>query len=195
MALDPDLVIVGYYLNDPETEPVQQLHQHFRRAAWWEHSALLRLLAYGKRTWDQGRLGGGDLFRYLHRDPEKWRSVVDGFAEIAAVTAEHGARVLLVVLPTLHGFERWEDYPYEDLHRQVISAGRDAGFETLDVFPTWRASGRTPAQLRVDEEHPNPFGHALVAEAVLAKLAACPGLLGSPRVASATGKCSKPPSR
>jgi len=57
MALDPDLVIVGYYLNDAETEPVQQLHQHFRKPLVWEHSALLRLFAYEKRKWDQDRFG------------------------------------------------------------------------------------------------------------------------------------------
>jgi len=195
MALSPDLVVVGYYLNDPETEPVQQLHQHFRDPLWWEHSALLRLLAYEKRKWDQDRLGGGDLFRFLHRDPEKWKSVVDGFADIAAATSARGARVLLVVLPTLRGFERWEDYPYEDLHRQVIEAGNAAGFETLDVLPSWRASGRSPAELRVDEEHPNPLGHALVAEAIQAKLLANPALLRSPKFASVTRNSSKHPSR
>jgi lysophospholipase L1-like esterase len=195
MALDPDLVVVGYYLNDPETEPVQQLHQHFRDPLWWEHSALLRFLAYEKRKWDQDRLGGGDLFRYLHRDPEKWKSVVDGFADIAAVTSTRGAHVLLVVLPTLRGFGRWEDYPYVDLHRQVICAASAAGFETLDILPVWRASGLFPADLRVDEEHPSAVGHALVAEAIQAKLLSNPALLGSPRVASATGSNSKRPSR
>jgi len=195
MGLAPDLVIVGYYLNDPETEPVQQLHQHFRDPVWWEHSALLRWLAYQKRTWDQDRLGGGDLFRYLHRDPEKWRSVVDGFASIASATSTRGTRVLLVVLPTLRGFEGWEDYPYTDLHAQVVEAAGAAGFATLDALPAWRESGKTPAELRVDEEHPNPTGQALIARAVLAKIAASPQLVQGASVALATKSSSRPPSR
>lgn len=195
MTLSPDLVIIGYYLNDAETEPVQQLHQHFRKAIWWEHSALLRFLAFQKRTWDQERLGGGDVFRYLNREPRKWQSVVDGFADIARSTSRRGARVLLAVLPTLRGFERWEDYPYEDLHSQAVEAGRAAGFETVDVLPAWRASGRPPAELRVDEEHPNAVGHALIAEAILAKIASTPALLSASSLASATGTSSTPPSR
>jgi lysophospholipase L1-like esterase len=195
MPLDPDLVIVGYYLNDPETEPVQQLHQHFRTPVWWEHSALLRWLAFAKRTWDQDRLGGGDLFRYLHRDAEKWRSVVRGFEDIRRATSARAVPVLVVLLPTLRGFERWADYPYEDLHRQVVEAARADGFETLDGLEAWRASGRAPGELRVDEEHPNAVGHALVARAIAARIAASPGLLRGSAVASATGTRSRPPSR
>jgi lysophospholipase L1-like esterase len=195
MPLSPDLVIIGYYLNDPEDEPIQQLHQHFREPVWWEHSALLRFFAFEKRMWDQDRLGGGDVFVYLHRDPEKWRGVLDAFEEIRAATASGGTRVLVVVLPTLWRFERWEDYPYADLHRQVIDAARAAGFDTLDALPAWRESGRSTSELRADDEHPNRLGHALIAEAVLAKLLSSPRLLEGARVASATAKSSTPRAR
>jgi lysophospholipase L1-like esterase len=182
LALSPRLLIIGYYLNDPETEPVQQLHQHFRAAHAWEHSALLRWIAFRARMRAQERLGGGDVFRYLHRDPESWQSVVRALADIAAATSKQEVSVLFVVLPTLRGFDRWEDYPYADLHAQAIEAARAAGFETLDVLPAWRESGRTPAELRADEEHPNAAGHAAIAAAVLAKL-------------RATAMWSTPPSR
>lgn len=180
LALRPRLVIFAYYLNDPETEPVQQLHQHFREASAWEHSALLRWIAFRRRMRDQDRLGGGDVFRYLHRDPESWESVRRALADVAATCAEGGAKVLFVALPTLRGFERWEDYPYDDLHAQAIDAARAAGFDTLDVLPAWRASGREPAELRADEEHPNAEGQALIARAILAKLRASPELLAEP---------------
>ena len=195
LPLAPDLVVIGYYLNDPETEPVQQLHQHFRTARSWEHSALLRLLAYRKRLWDQDRLGGGDIFRYLHRSPAQWSSVLAAFDDIAAATSAHRTPVLLVVLPTLRGYERWQDYPYADLHRQIMETARAAGFEALDVLPTWRASGRAPADLSVDGEHPNRLGHALIADAVLAELASKPWLLEAGRSADATATRSTPPAR
>ena len=186
MPLAPDLVIVGYYLNDPETEPVQQLHRHFHAPVWWEHSALLRLLASFRRARDVERLGCGDTFWYLHQDPEKWRSVVDGFASIAACARNAGSRVLLVVLPTLRDVERWEDYPYRELHERAIAAGKAAGFETLDVLPAWAASGRVPAELAVDGEHPNAAGQALIADAIARKITADPSLLGNHRFAAVT---------
>ena len=190
LALAPRLVIVGYYLNDPETEPVQQLHQHFREAEAWEHSSLLRWIAFRRRMRDQERLGGGDVFRYLHRDARSWQSVVRAFADVAAATSERGVPVLLVLLPTLRGFERWEDYPYADLHAQAAEAGRAAGFAVLDVLPAWRASGLAPAAMRADEEHPNAAGHARIAAAILEALREDPRLLGG-----ATATSSTPPSR
>lgn len=195
LALSPRLLIVGYYLNDPETEPVQQLHQHFRAAQAWEHSALLRWIAFRARMRAQDRLGGGDVLRYLHRDPRSWESAVRAFADIAEATSERCVKVLFVVLPTLRGFDRWEDYPYADLHAQAIEAARAAGFATLDVLPAWRQSGRRPAELRADEEHPNAAGHAWIAAAILAQLRATPSLLDDPGLARATAKLSTLPAR
>ena len=189
----PRLLILGYYLNDPEVEPVQQLHQQFREPELWEHSALLRWIAFRLRMRDQARLGGGDVFRYLHRDPESWASTVRGFADIAEATSRADVKVLFVVLPTLRGFERWEDYPYADLHEQAIAAARAAGFETLDVLPAWARSGRRPDELRADEEHPNAEGHARIAGAILEKLRATSSLLEAPRSARATATGSTPP--
>jgi len=193
LALSPRLVILGYYLNDPETEPVQQLHQQFREARAWEHSALLRWIAFRARMRDQARLGGGDIFRYLHRDPESWESTVRALADIAEATSSENVKVLFVVLPTLRGFDRWEDYPYADLHEQAIGAARAAGFETLDVLPAWSRSGLRPADLRADEEHPNAEGHARIAATILEKLRATPSLLESPGPARATTTASTPP--
>lgn len=189
LTLSPRLVIVGYYLNDPETEPVQQLHQQFRDAQAWEHSALLRWFAFRNRMRDQARLGGGDIFRYLHRDPRSWQSAVRALADIAEATSSENVKVLFVVLPTLRGFDRWEDYPYADLHEQAIAAARAAGFETLDALPAWIRSGRRPAELRADEEHPNAEGHAQIAATILEKLRATPSLLeaSGPARATATG--------
>jgi lysophospholipase L1-like esterase len=129
---------------------------------------------------DQDRLGGGDVFRYLHRDPRSWESTVRGLADIAEATSRENVKVLFVVLPTLRGFDRWEDYPYAELHEQAVAAARAQGFETLDVLPAWSQGGLPPADLRADEEHPNAEGHARIAAAILEKLRATPSLLAGP---------------
>src|SRR6185369_3084342 len=35
---NPAVVIVGYCLNDPETQPLQPVHVYFSPVAWWQHS-------------------------------------------------------------------------------------------------------------------------------------------------------------
>jgi len=167
LALEPDLVIVGYYLNDPETDPVQ-LRQHFREPSLWEHSTLLRHLALQRRLADQRRLGGGNVLRYLHADEAKWAGVVAAFEDMARSSGRKSVPVLVAVLPTLYGFERFEDYPYRDIHRQVVEAAEQAGLFALDVLPAWEGCGIAPAGLRSDADHPDARGQALIAEAIAA---------------------------
>ena len=57
MEWNPDPVIMGYFLNDPEIEPVQPLHSQFQEPSWWQHSNLLRLIARAKNLWDDQKTG------------------------------------------------------------------------------------------------------------------------------------------
>lgn len=163
---EPDLVIVGYSLNDPEIEPIQPLHAHFLPRAWWEESHLLRLIARARRAAAE-RSHGGDYYRFLHDEGSApWRSVADALAAIGELGRVGGYDALLAVFPTFLGYDDWASYPYSDLHEQVARVARDAGFRVVDVLDVFRSSGRAPADLRADLEHPNALGHAVAAEAL-----------------------------
>jgi hypothetical protein len=41
MPLRPRLVLVQYFLNDPDTDPAQPLPAFFHETRWWQHSHLL----------------------------------------------------------------------------------------------------------------------------------------------------------
>jgi lysophospholipase L1-like esterase len=165
LPLEPDLVVIGYCLNDPEYLPLQPLHRHFARSAWWHHSALLRTARFRGRNQRIAR--HGDYWRALH-DPEgeDWRSVVRGFTAIAEATQPRGVPVLLVIFPVWKS-DDWSAYPYADLHEQVRTAAEASGLAVLDLLEVFAA--RPPAELFLDEEdifHPNEAGHALAASAV-----------------------------
>ena len=173
LPLHPRLVIVGYFLNDPECAPMQQLHRFFAEPEWWQHFDLLRLVARAKEQWDRRRLGGGDAYRYWHaRDGHKWPCVVESFRSIAEDARGAGAKVLVAIFPTFMGVESFDDYPYTDLHRQVEEEARSHGFEVLDLLPAFRASELPASQLMADREHPNAAGHALAARALFERLVA-----------------------
>lgn len=168
LPLAPDLVIVGYYLNDPDIGPVNALRMYFHETEWWEHFELLRLLAQKKRQWDTQRLGGGDYYRWLHNtSTEEWQSVLRAFEDMRRVTQANKLKVLFAVFPTFKGFETWDEYPYAELHEQVLAEARKAGFMTLDLYAVYKASGHSPAELRKDPDHPGPLGHAVAAQAML----------------------------
>jgi hypothetical protein len=182
----PDFVTVGYFLNDPEIDPIQPLHAHFAPVAWWRHSHLARLVAQALVNYKVKEWGGGDYYRYLHYPQgDKWRSVVEGFGEIAAFSRESRIPVLLVIFPAFPP-DKWDGYRYADIHQQVADAARAAGLEVLDLLPVYRQTAQ-PAKLWAakNDDHPSVLGHRIAANAILAKMRAM--LAGGDGLNSARG--------
>jgi hypothetical protein len=167
LPLDPDLVLVAYYLNDPDFGPIHALRMAFHEPEWWERSHLLRLAAGKRQEWTEARLGGGDYYRWLHeRSTPQWRSVLDGFARMRELCDARSLRVVLAIFPTFKGFTSWSEYPYAELHAQVRAAGEAQRFVVLDLLEVYRASGEPPSRIARDPDHPGPIGHALAAQAL-----------------------------
>jgi lysophospholipase L1-like esterase len=164
MAWDPELVVIGYTLNDPEIDPIQPLHRYFQTPSWWQHSELLRLIAWQEYRWDKRRLGHRDYHRYLHAHPRKWRSVADGFAEISGLAREKGVHALVVIFPET--LVRWSPYLYEDLHHLVGETARLKGLHVLDLYDTFSAFPVADLALSPNDHHPSPLAHELAAQAI-----------------------------
>ncbi len=171
MQWEPDLVIIGYFLNDPELTPVQLLQAYYHDVHWWQHSHLLRLAARGIEGWKILRMGDGDYFRYLHAEgSEKWESVVKAFADIRDMTQKKNSKVLLVLFPFIP-WEKWEaEYPYEDIHKKVADTARNKGFYVLDLLDAYR--DYEPFMLRVSrsDHHINALGHRIAARAIMKRI-------------------------
>lgn len=171
LALDPDLVIVGYFLNDPQTEPLQLLVRWFRKPEWWEHFHLWRLYDWKRFLRDKQRYGNGDGYRYLHAvDGPCWSSVPMAFDDMRRAVDARGIPLLVVTLPAFAPFPDWQHYRWSDLHAQVLAAAAERGFATLDPVPAFAADGRAPRDLGVDSEHPNAAGHEIIARAIVAEI-------------------------
>ncbi len=169
MPWEPDVIIVGYVLNDPEIEPIQEIPAYFREAEWWQYSHVLRLFARGYKRAQILLEGDGDYYRYLHADKTSWASVVNGFAGIKAMAAAGDARVIVLIFPDL--WYDWENYPYRDIHGQVADLAVRNGFTVIDL--TDEFSAYPPAELRVEasDAHPNAIAHRLTTQAILEVLA------------------------
>ncbi len=174
LPLVPRLIIIGYVLNDPEIDPRPSLHKNFDPPVWWRHSHVLRLIHLGWNWLDVWWYGGGDYLRYLHApDRVKWRSVVTAFDRIHALAQARGSGVLVAIFPMIPE-DRWDGYPYRDLHQQVATAAAKEGFGVLDLLPVFQS--HSPSDLRVSAEdgHPNALGHRLAAQAIAGAVLARP---------------------
>jgi len=165
-ALEPDLVLVGYVLNDPQVGTGgQPIRVFYHRTRWWQHSHLLRLAAKARRDWEVRRRGGGDWIRSLYEDPATWRAALASLERMRRASRDQGLEVVFVVFPMIPD-ETWEGYAYADLHERVGAAIRDAGFRVLDLREAF--SRLPPRALRLPGEdwHPSPLGYEVAARAI-----------------------------
>ena len=169
LAWDPDLVIVGYVLNDPQTDAQQPLQRYFAKPRWWQHFHLLRLLAQLRYERERERLGGGDYYRHMHAEAgPHWPSVPRAFERMRALADGAGIPLLLVVFPA--EVASWHSYAYLELHEQVAQAAETAGFQVLDLFEPFAEYAPEAVQLGGRDSHPTPLGHRIAAASILERL-------------------------
>ena len=92
-------------------------------------------------------------------------SVLQAFSEIQRLAGEHSVPVLLVVFPVTK-LQPWSDYPYLDLHEQVLNAGEASGFYVIDLYDAY--SQYPPSDIRVTSKdfHPSVLAHKLAATVI-----------------------------
>ena len=160
----PDLVILQYFINDPE--PVPQLKGGFLA----DHSYLL---AFAESRWD-------GLLRVLHLRPD-WRqyyaSLYDensaGFqsarralAELSENVKADGAQLLVAVLPELRVIDG--DYPFDRETRKIKDVLESQGTPVVDLIEGLRGHGPASSLwVTALDSHPSAKAHALIAAQLL----------------------------
>lgn len=168
----PDLILMGYVLNDPETDAIQPLNRHYAEWDWWWNIHIWRLIAQVKNRLEILFLGHGDYLTYLHWEKsEKWKTVEASFETIKGLTAELDIPVMLVIFP-MFPEDSWASYAYEPLHRQISKAATAAGLDVLDLLDTYQDHPPTELWVRPNDSHPSVFAHALAASAIFTKIEA-----------------------
>lgn len=155
-AFDPDVLVVQVCLNDPKIGGTLYAP---------DPSAypLLTLEMLGRRLWPLG------LFVHTYYDDEGWSNVrraFEGFAEIA----RGGLPTLVVLFSHLYA-PAYAEWHYGDLHARYREEARLAGLPFLDLFDDFQAAGLIQDP-RKDWIHPDPDGHRVAAESIVAELRA-----------------------
>lgn len=181
-ALEPDLVVFAFCLNDLDglLSFEYGLTQKRREARSGPRRLLESLLAYSRfAAWIEYRLTerdarsrfaearnpfGGELYEVT---PEALDAHLDaGFNTVAATLEPRGIKAVIAVFPILGN--RFENYPYRDLHARVMQAATRAGLLSVDLLPCFETYPYR--EVRVDVVHPNPLGHRIAAHAAALRL-------------------------
>ncbi len=169
----PDLVVLGYVLNDSEDENAAEA----RRAADWladrrpppsrpllDRSALVRVVR--TRLWattENRRRVEGFRSMYAPAYPG-WLAAQKALRTMGGICRERGVPFVVLIFP-LYGNTPDDRYPFADLHAQVARVAAEAGAKVVDLLPFYR--GLRSDLLVVDgtnDEHPNEIAHRIAAQ-------------------------------
>ena len=174
--LAPDLLILGYCLNDAEPRPTSHMLAARPDLVPWRPQGFLQTrLARHSRLYLRLRQAADSLrlrpalhayYRGLYDDPENlaaWRHALDKLGRLAS---RRSVPPVLVVFPIFDS-DLDSEYAYRDLHGEVAAIARELGFHVLDLLPAYAdRRGRDLALVPYSDPHPSPLAHAIAARAI-----------------------------
>jgi lysophospholipase L1-like esterase len=192
LGFDPDLVTVGFVLNDvTDMSNVELRIERAKKMESREKSAgvnqaaiclpNIRDIIYGMvsrtsifvlftrlmgdfKKWQEAR-GVRHLVAARSPTPEiegNWRKIENDLREIADLAGRKEFEVLLVILP--FRFQVEEDDPMRIPQNRIIKFCDEIGLPVLDLLPRFRE--RRGDDLFLDTNHPSVTGHRLIAESI-----------------------------
>lgn len=181
LKYDPDLIIVGYFLNDAEgygsrTGYENMFYSHYTipyelGSILYRHSFfyyflesriknIITNLGFGKNNIDYTK------HLYSNSNPYFQQHKKD-LEEIIHISNERKIPVIITVIPPL---ENLKEYPYTEIHTQIKGISEPNGAYFLDLLPYFKLYD--PAEVRVSlmDAHMNELGHKITSDAIIAYL-------------------------
>lgn len=161
LALRPNLIIVSYLLNDPDTADGGLARYYTSRIALID---LVRnaLTPYLDRLHDYPP-------EYHHRIHARFQDqTITQFRQLGQFSRDRQLPILLVLSPVFQ-FKQDIPYPWQDLHDFIRGLCEKNDIAFLDLYASFR--GRDAAGYAYDVWHPTIEGHALIAQAIVDYLA------------------------
>ena len=176
LKYSPDIVIIGYTLNDMKNVDASVSEYKFITLlpylGFWLRNVLYSysyvevksnyiLDSFGwKKTVIESIL---DVY-----GSERNKEYNDKlFRELRDIAEKNRFKVVIVIFP---GLIKFEDYPYKEVHTYLIETSKNNGFYILDLFDKYKKYDKEELQVSEYDSHPNELGHRLAAEAILEKL-------------------------
>ena len=181
-AYDPDVVVLGYCLNDSEDEDaaearrardwaeLPELRRSRREPSPLDRSALLETVTRRIGATVENRRRVANYRSQYLSDYPGWRAGRRALGDMAKAAEERGIPFVVVIFP-LFGNPLDEDYPFTAIHDEVARAASDAGARVVDLLPAYR--GLRWDLLVVDgarDEHPNEIAHRIAQNVILSSL-------------------------
>lgn len=167
----PDLVVLGFYLNDA-TDVRQTVHQNDQWTKSWDSSALSRV----SRLWDifarvrRARQLQDEFLEATRAgfDSARWSDCKTILRGMEKISREDGFRFVIVVFPVFWQLDG--GYPFAEIHTKIAAFCDQAGIECVDLLETYRNRPSQSLWVHPTDRHPNEIAHHLAAKRIASYL-------------------------
>jgi lysophospholipase L1-like esterase len=162
IGLQPDELILGFYINDAEPTPApnasllaRHSYVYVLASSLWEAVARGTGLRPSLITYYEGL--------YDDRNPG-WRACRQALVDLIGLCRREGVKLSIVLIPELHAPNK--DYPFRSVHARIAEIAEQNGVRAIDLLPAF--DGIDPRSLWVStgDTHPNARAHAIIAGAL-----------------------------
>ena len=167
LLLAPDLVIVGFCLNDMEgkNNDVPMLAYRVRKPE--PHWSALVEYAMATYEWRRARTEVTDFAARVRERPAVWNATQDGLRNLAAICKQADIPLVVAVFPMLSQLDL-EPYPYAELIAMVEAFCATEQIPCVDVSPAFVGhADEMDLWVHVTDQHPNDVGHRMMANSIL----------------------------
>lgn len=177
LAYGPDVVLLGFVLNDSEDAQSAEarrvedwVREREARPGLLDRSALFRLVAGRVRATAENRRRISGYRSMYARDAPGWVASRDALGRMGALCRERGVPFVVAIFP-LFGNPLDGSYPFTEVHATVAQAAAAAGARVVDLLPAYRGLRWDLLVVDgVDDEHPNEIAHRIASQALLKAL-------------------------
>jgi lysophospholipase L1-like esterase len=159
-AFHPDLVILVYFINDPEPVPSEKKgflidHSYLLAFATNRFDGILRRIGL-RPTWKQ-------YYASLYNDNQPgFQACKAALHHLAKATRSDGAQLLVALLPELHEING--NYPFIAEHQKIKDALAPDDLPVLDLIDGLRGHGpESTLWVTPEDDHPNAKANKLIA--------------------------------
>jgi len=163
----PDLVTLGFYLNDA-TDVRRTVFQNDEWTKSWDSSALSsisRLWGIFERVRRAKQLQK-EFLRTTREsfDSPRWSDCKTVLQGMEKVSREDGFRFVVVVFPVFWHLDG--GYPFEEIHAKITTFCDEASIDCVDLLETYRNLPAESLWVHPTDRHPNEIAHRLAAKRI-----------------------------
>jgi lysophospholipase L1-like esterase len=163
IRLAPDLVIVGFCLNDMGNVPLLSYPIVRAEPVLGGFSKILDAVVRERRQ-RQVLAEPRDMSEAVRADPAPWNLAQNGLRLTKAILDRQQVPLLVVVFPMLS--ELGDRYPYAKLHAMVREFCATAQIRCLDLLPAFAHRDERSLWAHETDQHPNDEGMRIIATSI-----------------------------